>query len=1128
MNYFIRIFLLNALFFTGFPINGKSQPVQKNLNINTVLSGYKERIVGEVANYHSSNPDVNDALIARCSDSNNIISWKTEDIPASYKEKYIYFVWPAGLATGNNRENSSYDLYINDKKAFNIKVITKQFPQNWLLKGENGMELNFMQHSVDDNKDCFGFMYLKVPVDDYKKGAPLLLKMQGINNRRYDDWYMTFQYAVKEEATVLSRPLLQKNNNSLQQLVDIHINHILPQSVHALIKAGNAVKKEVELKQGYNSIAYWLPAVKTNKNISVSINIPQTFSFTKDIKLQPVTMREVYLIPCSHTDIGYSNLQPIVAKQHSDYIRQAMQIIDKSKNYPKGEKFKWNVESLWSVENFMKEATAQEKEQFVGDVKNGSIGLSAGYINLLTGVCRPEELIHWTDYSDTLHRSYDIDFKSLMISDVPGMSWNVVTALSQRGVRYVSDGPNYIPHQGFPDIGGRVGATHRAWGDKPFYWVSPSGADTILFWQAGKGYSWFQDWNVGRLGTPKSKDSLLNYMQELEDKHYPYGMVQLRYSIINDNQPPDPGLPDFVADWNKKYTSPRLIISNVDDMMKTFEQHYSDKLPVMSGDFTPYWEDGVMSTAKEEALVKYSVERLYQSEVLNSLLFPGNYDKSKYYQAWRNVTMWHEHTWGAWNSISHPDDSFAIKQWIYKQNFALQADTLSRQLLKKSIENNGDWGNGFNIINTSSWERTDLVILTKAQSTVGDVIVDEQGKAFPSQRLSDGRLAFLAKDIPALGSKRFYNKKGASSYKSGLKISGNTIENNALRLILDKKTGAIMSLKNKANGLEFVDTSRYKGLNQYLYMPGKNPSQAISVNNVAIKIKENGPLISTFEMTAEAPGTQQIIQEVSLINELNKLSITDIVDKTKVREKESVHFAFPVKISDGQMRVDIGTGIMKPEKNQLTGANKDYFSMQRWVDISNKQEGLTFTTREVPLIEEGELVNELPYASSESYGGVSGEKKWKEHATISNTFFSYTMNNYWYTNYKADQEGKVTFHYAIYLHDQFDPAAATRKGIEDCQQLLVTTAKSNGNLPFQVNDKHILLTSVKPSAFGQGLILRLYNASSQAQQLHFIWNAGKENNISKIYLSNANEDKLKPFDLQKSWEPFAVKTLYIE
>ena len=91
----------------------------------------------------------------------------------------------------------------------------------------------------------------------------------------------------------------------------------------------------------------------------------------------------------------------------------------------------------------------------------------------------------------------DVTADSAMITDIPSYTWSVVPALAQSGVRYFSSGPNYMPN--LTDGGDRIGGALKAWGDKPFYWISPSGKEKILFWMAGRGYSWFHGLNMGEL-----------------------------------------------------------------------------------------------------------------------------------------------------------------------------------------------------------------------------------------------------------------------------------------------------------------------------------------------------------------------------------------------------------------------------------------------------------------------------------------------------------------------------------------------------------------------------------------------------------------------------------------------------
>ncbi len=67
----------------------------------------------------------------------------------------------------------------------------------------------------------------------------------------------------------------------------------------------------------------------------------------------------------------------------------------------------------------------------------------------------------------------------MMISDVPGLTWGVVPALAQNGVKYISNGPN----ANWANMDGdRIGYVRVQWEHNPFYWQSPSGREKVLYW----------------------------------------------------------------------------------------------------------------------------------------------------------------------------------------------------------------------------------------------------------------------------------------------------------------------------------------------------------------------------------------------------------------------------------------------------------------------------------------------------------------------------------------------------------------------------------------------------------------------------------------------------------------------
>ncbi|MEO8117463.1 MAG: glycoside hydrolase family 38 C-terminal domain-containing protein, partial [Bacteroidota bacterium] len=330
---------------------------------------------------------------------------------------------------------------------------------------------------------------------------------------------------------------------------------------------------------------------------------------------------------------------------------------------------------------------------------------------------------------------------------------------------------------------------------------------------------------------------------------------------------------------------------------------------------------------------------------------------------------------------------------------------------------------------------------------------------------------------------------------------------------------SIESIIIKDNNEELVDNKQY-GMNQYLYVPGRDPSKAESAKNVSIRIKENGPLIISLLIESEAPGTKKLSQEIRLISGINRIDLINTVDKSKMREKEAVNFAFPFNIPGGKMKIDLGVGILEPEINQLDGSCKDFNCVQRWVDISNNKTGITWTTNEAPLIEIGEMINE----ELVNYG----YKLWKKKTTLSNTFYSYAMNNYWHTNFKADQEGVITFHYSLFPHNEFDAATAARRGLESNQPLIVSPSDKNASelkSLFSIGNKNFFLSTIRSSYDKKGMILRLYNASYQSQRPEIKWNKLQPKNI---YWSNANEEKIKSFNADESWPSFSFKTLYLE
>ncbi len=317
------------------------------------------------------------------------------------------------------------------------------------------------------------------------------------------------------------------------------------------------------------------------------------------------------------------------------------------------------------------------------------------------------------------------------------------------------------------------------------------------------------------------------------------------------------------------------------------------------------------------------------------------------------------------------------------------------------------------------------------------------------------------------------------------------LEHERLVVSIDALTGAVASLRRKADPtVELADRTRDPGLNTYYYVPGKDPRTALGVKSVRLEVREPGPLTAVLRAKSDAPGCASLVREYRLTAGSERLEITDALDKTKVRDKEAVHIAFPFRVPDGVLRLDLGWAWTRPEADQIAGSCKDFFGLQNSADLSSGRCGLTLVSLDAPLMEIGSATDETP--------GPKGVRLWKTIVPRSQRLFSYALNNYWHTNYKADQEGPISLRYVVQPHAGTDLGAAKRLGLDAERPLLAAPAAAlrDGDPILRVGSPEIVATSVRPSRDGRAVIARLYNAALRTVQTAVAGRSGTRPAIS--------------------------------
>ena len=595
------------------------------------------------------------------------------------------------------------------------------------------------------------------------------------------------------------------------------------------------------------------------------------------------------------------------------------------------------------------------------------------------------------------------------------------------------------------------------------------------------------------------ESQIFDAVEEAQTNGYPYDMLPLRYNVGGDNGGPDKLLCERVKQWNLDFDNIKLVISTGNEFFSAFEKKYGNQLPEMKGDITPYWEDGAGSSAAQTAQNRISTDVLTQTMKLYAQYFPEKYPNDAFKNAWRNVMLYSEHTWGSWNSISDPESDFTKQQWAVKKSYADSASTYSGILFEDAMNflSEKSTTNFLDVLNTNSFAWSDLVEVPAAlvqKFSNGFELYDASNLIIPIQKLSDGRIVFVAKNIPAFSSARFQIKPGKfseSKTEYDLQNISEKISNEFFTITMSKSNGNITSIFDKENKFDYVNPLPTFGINAYVYQFSREWKDLSFVKENKIAVKESGPVLTKFVAESHAEGCEKIRREITLVSGLNRIYFLNTLDKQKIYEPEAVRFAYSFNLNFPEVKVENAFGTYTPENNQLNAANKNYVVLNNFADVSDKTRGLTFVSPDVPLLEIGQVTND------------PRQDKWLLKTSSSSTIYSYVMNNFWHTNFCATQSGRSSYRYIIFPHLSYDPVESYNNAIGCEQPLIAVPVKSDApqlKTIISYSNQSVSIIAMNVLNGGKDVWAALYNPSASEQQAQINLNEKGKN----VFLSDIN------------------------
>ena len=609
-----------------------------------------------------------------------------------------------------------------------------------------------------------------------------------------------------------------------------------------------------------------------------------------------------------------------------------------------------------------------------------------------------------------------------MFSDCPGIAWSVVDILASHGIRYLSAAPDFIM-----SIPLRL--------ERPFWWEGPDGG-RLLTWITEWRKSWYAEGIVLGLHKDPAEGTrnLTDYIRQLEGEGYRWRGLAIHFAM--DNQPPEPRLMDFVAYFNEAQSKVRAEMATNRDFFEFMETAHGGEFETHRGAWPDWWANGNASAAYEVACSRRAKASLRRSAAL-ARLKGLEIDPGKRSQTVENIFLFDEHTWGHSTSVTDPWSPASRLQWAQKRSLALgglQGAVEIESALAAKLGGDGELAvaNPFD----APWEGIVRLDIKRRGKDAPALVDTRTGEKIPGQRGKSQNTAARPGDTYALSlsAGEVVKLKPTRAGTNAPPFAG--LKNNHYRIDYDAATGAITNIHDKslehpllASGApwgfaeliherirgggrqeKFYDVSR--GVTN---PDAKRPCPEF-IRRAAHTGKRRcallaGPVYNALVTRGTLPGVK-FVREVRLYHALKRIDVMLRLDKKIVTDYESLYLAFPFGAEEPEAWIENAGAVYRAGVDQLPGSCTDWHSLGEYLVVSSRRGSAVLVPHDTRLVQLGRIRTGA----------------WSETLQLDNGHvYSWLMNNMWFTNFPACQEGVAEFCWSITTHDgPFDRDRADR------------------------------------------------------------------------------------------------------
>jgi hypothetical protein len=424
--------------------------------------------------------------------------------------------------------------------------------------------------------------------------------------------------------------------------------------------------------------------------------------------------------------------------------------------------------------------------------------------------------------------------------------------------------------------------------------------------------------------------------------------------------------------------------------------------------------------------------------------------------------------------------------------------------------------------------------------------IRDRGNIVPAQAMSsrsDGTYwALWITEVPSFGFKTLSIIVSDETIDKSIPTgSREKFESKYYDLEIDTDKGIISRLFDKELKMNLVDESSEIRFGEIIYETLTNrhsmerlthanrdtvyvplDREMTNLSQIKISDAEEGTIWNSIKIHGilpECADERGVNIEIRLYNVDKRIELLYDMIKLPVTEPEAVYVAFPFKFGDaGNLSFEVQGGIVYPGINQLEGTASDWNTVQNFASVKNQDGQIVYSSNDIPLVQ---------------FGDINTGRFYYKHKPEKPHIYSWVLNNYWTTNYKASQEGEMKWRYNITSSSDNSNTFAYRFGWGSRIPLLsrvmpASNEKSENESAsiININVPNLLLVNAKPALSGNGVILQLRETEGD----HAILDVNRlkqETGASEAFEVTILEEKVKPLNAPLLIEHYETKFIQI-